>query len=759
MFKFYKKGGVGSDSGIVKTGSTSPTVARYVPARGDLVHGTVLQYWLPKHPKEKNALWRKIYREDPIAGPVVDLYKDLPWSDVVLAQIKDDTIRQFYEDALSELGILDHLGDMTAEFIYQGRFCSHMMWDDSKGYWTRFIPHDLDHIEIEPIPIVGFPPKVDLLPTAGMKRFATSRDPRDEQARKMLSPELVTAIQKGQKIPLSPANTIYIARKLHPGDYEGTSLYYRLLGFHAYEQGIIDGGLVAVRRRLGAIRAVKVGTEQWEPTLDELNDIVDLVVSADEDPVGAVVAFRQGVEFDQITGAGAGEILKWSDEWAFLNEGKMRALGVSDAFLTGEATYNTMEQLMSVFLERLRALRDMFTNGILMRRWAIPLARVHKFVRRTEAELTHRIRLSSGNDPKESDLILPNFQWKKALKPVADKDFMDILTAAAEKGLPISLRTWAAVSGMDLDAELTQLDEDYELRQRLRKYRLFARDDVYDILKGAYGDGVPIPLELMTETLGFKLDELLSTMVDDVRTRTTVKKYMDVVESGGEASGPLFTGPPGGAGGTPVSPGGGAPAGPGAAAPGGAPRPTPPPEPKPPGGGGEPVAKETQTAAGLYQGIAELLPHFASSNEFLGVIKHDFMDVVGNMLNGGSKKMAAVLQQNKKRSQVLRYLLARVGLHDMALVEEDVFNDIKDEIVNKMNLRNAMYEIGKMHLACVSRSDITGEKTSEDEKAKKRHPEFSIPRAESQLSSARLLTGHGLSRDDIPLPTEKKYTH
>lgn len=46
-----------------------------------------------------------------------------------------------------------------------------------------------------------------------------------------------------------------------------------------------------------------------------------------------------------------------SDEYEFLRSAKMNALGISDAFLTGEASFSSMEKLLQVFVEKLRAVR------------------------------------------------------------------------------------------------------------------------------------------------------------------------------------------------------------------------------------------------------------------------------------------------------------------------------------------------------------------------------------------------------------------
>ena len=115
--------------------------------------------------------------------------------------------------------------------------------------------------------------------------------------------------------------------------------------------------MTSARRRSRSILHVKAGIDNlWEPSPQELDNIAGMFIVADQDPVGAVVATRTGVDTSEVRSGN--DFYKWSDEWALLNEGKLRALGANDALLTGDATYSNQESARMFFMERALNLRN-----------------------------------------------------------------------------------------------------------------------------------------------------------------------------------------------------------------------------------------------------------------------------------------------------------------------------------------------------------------------------------------------------------------
>jgi len=321
----------------VPMGSSGYQVNRFNPAYDRLEEGSVIEDWIPRDLPGINKMLRILYTRDSIAGPAVDIMANLPWSEYDLQGIEDPAIMRFFEEASQLFGDkAQEMPAITVEYLVLGRFCASLIYNESKGYWDDFVPHDSDFLTITPIPVRNFDPKIDLVLSPGVRQFVNSLDYRDVAASGHLPKHLLDKMRSGQPIPLDPLNTLYLRRKSSPYDHVGTSIYTRLIPYWAMEKSLMNATVTASRRRAGNILHVKAGLDdRWEPTQQEMEDLAGLFIQADEDPVGAVVVTRTGVEGTEIRQGG--QIWKWSDEWATFSEGKMRGLGISEALLSGDS--------------------------------------------------------------------------------------------------------------------------------------------------------------------------------------------------------------------------------------------------------------------------------------------------------------------------------------------------------------------------------------------------------------------------------------
>jgi len=463
-------------------------ITRFNPAYDRLEEGSVIEDWIPRDLPGINKMLRIIYTRDPIAGPAADIMSNLPWSEFDIQGIEDPTIMHFFEEAAQLFGDkAQEMPSITTEFLVLGRFCASLLYDQSKGYWTDYVPHDSDFLTITPIPIRNFDPKIDLILSPGIRQFVSSADYRDQIAMQQLPQHLINKMRSGQPIPLDPLNTLYIRRKSSPYDFVGTSIYTRIIPFWAVEKALMNATVTAARRRAGNILHVKAGLDdRWEPTQGEMEDIAGLFIQSDEDPVGAVVVTRTGVDAQELREGG--QLWKWTDEWATFSEGKMRGLGISEALLSGDATYNNMEQARSVFTEQVRTLRSYITQQVYYRLFKT-LARAHGFKKRSKAELDHKVRIEKTKEPSgelsllnlsqqdalnisDSELIIPTMHWRKSLLPEGDKEYLDLLNVLKDQGVPIPLRVWAARGGYDIDEAMEMLDDDLKLRDKIKSWQV-----------------------------------------------------------------------------------------------------------------------------------------------------------------------------------------------------------------------------------------------------------------------------------------------
>lgn len=437
---------------------------RMAPVVDRLGRGTVVHDWIPQSTKEQNELARKIYMTDPVCGSAIDFYKEVPFGGIILGGMKDNKRLQFYEDALDALDLTRYMPFLAGDFLTIGRLITHLIFDSTKGYFTDLINHNSDWINITPSPIMGQEPLIDLMISPEHRKWATSTDPRVMEQKKSVSPKLIKLLASGSVIALPPENTIFVTRKMTTNDDIGTSIYIRVLVLLAIEYAYINSEVCGLRRRSAPITTATMGIENvWDPSPEEMQEMHDMLMATEEDPVGAKLVLRNGIDLNSFSGHS--EIAKYGEQYGWLKEAKLQALGMNEAFASGEATLSYLESMLSLGMERIRNFRNFMTTEYILHGVVEPLARMHGHYKRSKAEIDHRIRTSAKN---KQNLDLPTIEWTRSLKPGADRDYVDLLQTLEDKGIPITLRQWAQAGGYDIDESLHNLKADIELRSRIK---------------------------------------------------------------------------------------------------------------------------------------------------------------------------------------------------------------------------------------------------------------------------------------------------
>jgi len=474
---------------------------RFNSQKARLEEGSIIEDWIPRQPTMLHLLMRKIYLRDAISGAVVDIYSTLPWGKLYeLIGVDDPKINQMYHDMIESLGIWNDLPIMSREFLIIGRMIASLPFNETTGMWDQMVPIDPDQAKITPVPFSGVKPLVDVLSSPAWREFARSVDPRIVEMKDGMSKDLLALFQNTSGyFPLEPSNTLFLARRVNQYDHIGTSFYTRILPAWAYEMALWDASLTGVRRRNRSILLVTAGIEEtWEANDQELSALTSLLMQADEDPTGAVVSVRNGVDITEVRDPAA--IWGISQEFEFLSTLKMRALGVSEAYLSGDANVSNMETAKTSLGKAVAAFRDNLLNDIFAKQLFPSFARLHNFQKRTQAQLAHRIRVASGgvNRMKEYDrrmregerlspwgfpvisaqqaldlpaesLLVPRLITEDTLRPEQDVAYLDLLDKLKENGVPIPLRIWASAAGYDLDKAVAMLQEDVILKRRIQQ--------------------------------------------------------------------------------------------------------------------------------------------------------------------------------------------------------------------------------------------------------------------------------------------------
>lgn len=549
------------------SGGNGYNTDRFNPVYDFLEEGTVLESWIPRDASGLDLLFRRIYLRDPTLGPGIDIISGLPWSEFTLDGVKDKAIRDIYEDCMSYLHVQLLMPDITKDFLTVGKDASSLIFDDRKGVFSGIVGHDADFLRITPLPVYGFDPLVDLKISPGFRRFLSSQDPRALDAKRALSPEFLEAASREMGfLPLDPVSTIYLARKAAKNDHIGTSILTRCLYFWAIEKALLNAQMTSTRRRARPFMHIMAGIDNiWEPTADDLDALAAMVMQVNEDPVGGAVVTRTGVTISEPVGGGA-DFYKWSDELELFAKYKMQALGISDALINGDATYNNAEQARSVFVENLANLRARITNGVFYRKVFPTIARLHNFVKQPKSNIHNGIKVMPGaikpgllqsnfgpvwarpNDMTNqkltqrramsvpvSDLIMPTINWAKQLRPTQDEKGLEILEKLQTNEYPVTLKQWAAAAGLDSKSIENDTKEDKDLRKKIAALdeEMNASDESEAAENGGGGGGGPESSEEVPEG-GGDTDAEADKLIDEIEKTGTASTYHKAkkIESG-----------------------------------------------------------------------------------------------------------------------------------------------------------------------------------------------------------------------------------
>jgi hypothetical protein len=472
----FRKTAVTMTGGSAATGAsgTGSTSIAQSPLFYDYRWSSPDKFYFPRNRVVANSIWREIYKRDPTVAIGTDMYCELPWSEFDLVGIEDVVVRHIYEDMFSRLNLTPKLPAYTRDYLITGEFIPHAIFNSIKGIWQRIIAHNPDYITVENVGLVMDQPLLKLRPTPEIKKLLNTTDPRLKKLQKLLPKEIIHSFRANKEVPLDPINTSYIARMNLSNDIRGTSLYTRLYRIVMYEDFIVNASLAVAQRNAAPLRIFKLGDPNtgWIPDENEEAAFADMLSLAEADPLAAIIMHHNVTA--ELVGVSDRMILI-SREWDFIERVKLLAMGVARAFLVGETSFAASVAGLQSLIQRLASMRDKFTNEWISHKLCTPIAKIHEFYRRPEAELTHRIRVKNVED---LPLEVPKIRWKKVLEPNQDVAILNIWRDLKDRGL-VSDRTYSAGSGVDLDVERKNLLEE-------KKYK-DAHPELYALMQQAPG--------------------------------------------------------------------------------------------------------------------------------------------------------------------------------------------------------------------------------------------------------------------------------
>lgn len=424
-------------------------------------------------------LYRDIYYHDAVGGSAVDMYSTLPFSEFSIGGA-DDKFLAPYREAIERLNLRTGLNEITTDHLVTGSYIGSMLYSKKEKKFIDLMNHRRDNATIHPLPFSSQDPIIEVTLPPDVKATLAKDSPRIAALRKRLGTGFLDKLEEGN-LELDPLGTLYLPRKTFSFG-EGTSWFRRVVPLYLIEKNLFRGTLVESGKRQRGIMHVSMGDgDQWQPDMSEMEFMTDLLQNADLDPLGAIVTTRLGVQIDEFRQGG--DFWKVTDLWDQTAQFKLRALGISEAFLSGEAQYNNMDGAMTVFIESMKAFRDNLTRRVFYNK-VFPLVSMMnglavnskgKIIRKNnlmDGDIEDRLRVMQDG----SKLFIPSVHWEKQLSPEADQARMDILSSMKEMGVPVPLRAMAAAGGFNLDSLLMKQEEDLAIQRKMHEYQKRVKD-------------------------------------------------------------------------------------------------------------------------------------------------------------------------------------------------------------------------------------------------------------------------------------------
>lgn len=476
--------------------------------------------------KTLNRIFRDMYQHDATTGSAIELMSTLPFSEFSLTGLKDEKMLKPFIDSVEAMSIGNLLPNISVDFMTVGSLILSLAFNEQKKSFVGVTPHNIDLAHFMQVPVYNIDPRISVsLPPhivqslKNKELFETFKDylPKDileqfekegqggsgQRAGSRRGTNHVAGDQAGVgKFVLDSRTTIFIPRRGQFQDFRGVSILKRALPAWFYEKALMMGTTDQAYKRQRATLHITAGEgEEWIPTFEELQGFANLFMSADLDPLGSVVVTRTGVNTNEVRRGD--DFWRWDQNFDMIERIKLRAMGVSETFVTGDATYANLEQALSVFIEQIRTYRGQVTrelfyekmfpmisyaNNITKQRYGSSSTRELASYGSTRAYRDHDDSLIvdiGSNMPVARELayddkhkkidvskyLIPEVVWHKRLMPEADADYMQILATMEERNVPITIRALTAAGGLKLDKLMEGLEEDLKIREKIADYK------------------------------------------------------------------------------------------------------------------------------------------------------------------------------------------------------------------------------------------------------------------------------------------------
>ncbi len=421
-----------------------------LPATPDLPDSTNLSYF-----------FRDIYMYDNTAGSCVDIQSTFPFSDFELRGLDEKDI-EVYNRAVERLNLRELFPQLSVSYLTDGFFAGSLVYDSRAKNFMDILIHDALQCGISPSPFNNIDPHIRVSTSGPTLRFLDSVSSFQKQYVNSMPQQFVDLLKEGSFV-LDPLTTLFVGRR-GLTDRAYMSYLQRILPMYLIEKVMFRGTLIEANRRQRAMTHIQAGDDVWTPTAEELMILVQQFQTAETDPLGGWISTRNAVQVQDLRPGG--DFWKWTDMTDVMVAYKLRAMGVSEALLSGDASYASAESAYSTYLETVNAYRTHLTNMIFYRK-LFPLIAVTNGMYKNKNEKVTDVIEFLFNTNNRSKLRVPELHWHKDLTAKAEDNMMDLLEKLQEHNIPIPQKTWLAAAGIDKDSLIRDAKEEKDIQKAL----------------------------------------------------------------------------------------------------------------------------------------------------------------------------------------------------------------------------------------------------------------------------------------------------
>lgn len=452
-------GNVVGSVGIKKTAQISSAGGGYKGGSGEAVKQVPAVYsplWLDSNlslPRDRATInnWcRSFYALNPIVHNAINLHSTYPISKLNI-RCPNREVEKFFNDMIEEIDLMNICVQIGQEFWLLGEAFVYAELDQSKGKWSRLFIQNPDYMTVKRT-VVANEPEIMMRPDENLKRIVFSNKSSDMAQKKQLNPYILDFVKKGGNIPLDNFNISHLARKISPYEIRGTGLPVCVFRQLMLFDKLRESKYAQANNMINPLTLVKVGTNDYKPTPDDLETWRNVFEEAQYDKDFKIFT-HSGVSVERV-GYG-GQIYDISNDINQLLKEIYIGLQVPSVLMDGgsDVSYANGGVALDVLRQRYMEFRNRMSNW-LKRKIFAPISKIQNFY-----------TYSNG----EKHLIIPEIDWNHMSLFDAGDYINSIIQLTGGEEKRVSTHTLYRSLGLEYEDEVRKIRKETIQSEILKK--------------------------------------------------------------------------------------------------------------------------------------------------------------------------------------------------------------------------------------------------------------------------------------------------